>query len=220
MRRRAARSTPVTSPSRTRTLRARRRIQRIGAPISAGDRPAVATWYSNGWKTWWLRRSTSVTRTGLPRRVWAALSPPNPPPTITTCGVVTRTLRAPGSRLQARTYRNKVGRADEGESFRNVVSRRLHGLPARLSRLLQPGRHRPGRQGDPDRRFAGEPGDGRLHLREGPPVSRARLRRRSPAVPGGAEGAERKSALRARLVGAGTRPHYGADSGHQGAVGR
>ena len=29
-----------------------------------GERMPVATWYSSGWKRWWLRRSTSVTSTG------------------------------------------------------------------------------------------------------------------------------------------------------------
>ena len=41
--RRAAVSMAVTVPSTTRRLRWRRRIQRIGAAMSAGDRPAVAT---------------------------------------------------------------------------------------------------------------------------------------------------------------------------------
>ena len=35
--------------------------------MSAGESPAVATWYSSGWKRWWLRRSTSVTCSGARR---------------------------------------------------------------------------------------------------------------------------------------------------------
>ena len=41
-----------------------------------------------------------------------------------------------------------------------------------------------------DRRLDAEPGDRRLHLREGPALSRAGVRRRSTALPGGAEGTE------------------------------
>ena len=29
----------------------------MGELMSAGDSEAVATWYSSGWNTWWLRRS-------------------------------------------------------------------------------------------------------------------------------------------------------------------
>ena len=64
--------------------------------------------------------------------------------------------------------------------------------PARLPRLLQPRRHRAGRQGDDDRRLARQPGDGRLHLRQGPPVSRrastARIACCIPAVRKGPKG--------------------------------
>ena len=41
-------STPVTRPSSTRTLGKRPTIARIGVAISAGDSPAIATWYSSG----------------------------------------------------------------------------------------------------------------------------------------------------------------------------
>ena len=61
---RRSRSKPVTSTSSTRTLRARRRTWRNGGAIWPGDRMPVATWYSSGWKRWWLRRSSSVTSTG------------------------------------------------------------------------------------------------------------------------------------------------------------
>ena len=58
----------------------------MGEEMSPGDNPAVATWYRSGWKTWWLRRSTSRTSTGASFRARAALRPPKPPPTMTTLG--------------------------------------------------------------------------------------------------------------------------------------
>src|ERR1700751_2527301 len=63
------------------------KIDRIGAAISPGDSPAVATWYSNGWKVWWFLRSTMMIWTGSPSKPRAALRPPKPPPTITTRGI-------------------------------------------------------------------------------------------------------------------------------------
>src|SRR5512137_2904932 len=55
--------------------------------MSPGERPPVATWYNKGWKTWWLRRSISVTSTASRPRCLAASNPPNPPPMMTTpCG--------------------------------------------------------------------------------------------------------------------------------------
>ena len=54
-----------------------------------------------------------------------------------------------------------------------------------------------------DRRLARQPGDGWLHLREGPPLPRARVRRRSPAVPGRAQGT--RKATRASSASRGTR---------------
>jgi NADH dehydrogenase FAD-containing subunit len=59
-------------------------MARIGAAISAGDKAAVATWYSSGWNRWWLRRSITVTWTGASRSRFAAARPANPAPTITT----------------------------------------------------------------------------------------------------------------------------------------
>src|SRR5579859_5109849 len=54
--------------------------------MSAGLSCAMATWYSSGWNTWWLWRSTSVTSTpGLPPSSFAARRPAKPPPTIATC---------------------------------------------------------------------------------------------------------------------------------------
>src|SRR6185369_11061341 len=90
-----------TSPSSTVMFEAPRRMWRSGAAMSVAERPAVATWYSSGWKTWWFRRSSSVTRAGAPARAWAAVRPPKPPPTITTCGGTRRFYRrgpGPGSR--------------------------------------------------------------------------------------------------------------------------
>src|SRR3954451_22288181 len=45
---------------------------------------AAATWYSSGWNRWWLVRSTTVTSASAPSSPRVTLSPPNPPPTITT----------------------------------------------------------------------------------------------------------------------------------------
>src|SRR5258706_5240624 len=79
-------STACTVASSTRQFRCRRTISRIGAAMSAGFRPAVATWYRSGWNRWWFERSTSVTRTGARASARAAVSPPKPPPTIATWG--------------------------------------------------------------------------------------------------------------------------------------
>src|SRR5438552_7715064 len=62
------------------------KMPRTDWAMSEGFRPAVATWYSRGWNTWWLRRSTIVTSTGWRTRRVAAPMPPNPAPTITTRG--------------------------------------------------------------------------------------------------------------------------------------
>ena len=82
---RRSRSKPVTSTSSTRTLSAPAAgCWRSGGAIWPGDRMPVATWYSSGWKRWWLRRSRSVTSTGRLARNRQAGSPPKPPPTTTT----------------------------------------------------------------------------------------------------------------------------------------
>ena len=47
----------------------------MGEAISGAERPAVATWYSSGWKRWWLRRSTRVISTFSSRRPRAAARP-------------------------------------------------------------------------------------------------------------------------------------------------
>src|SRR4051794_8655438 len=52
--------------------------------MSSPSSPAVATWYSSGWKVWKLLLSTMVTSTGARRSARAAARPPNPAPTITT----------------------------------------------------------------------------------------------------------------------------------------
>src|SRR5207245_1337634 len=57
-----------------------------GTAISPAESPAVATWYSSGWKVWWFLRSTTVTRTGSLPSARAAFSPPNPAPSTSTCG--------------------------------------------------------------------------------------------------------------------------------------
>src|SRR4051812_5504378 len=59
-----------------------RRIVRMGELMSAGDSEAVATWYSSGWNTWWLRRSITVTSTGAAANALAAARPAEPPPTM------------------------------------------------------------------------------------------------------------------------------------------
>ena len=49
-------------------LRIVRSTWRSGGAIWPGESMPVATWYSSGWNRWWLRRSTSVTSTGLRAR--------------------------------------------------------------------------------------------------------------------------------------------------------
>jgi hypothetical protein len=49
-------------------------------------RLAVATWYSSGWKQWWLCLSSSSTLYGLPFEALDQLQPAKPPPTTTTSG--------------------------------------------------------------------------------------------------------------------------------------
>src|SRR5699024_5660998 len=53
---------------------------------SPGFRPAVATWYSNGWKVLYTLRSMRVTRTRTSRSASTACAPAKPPPRITTWG--------------------------------------------------------------------------------------------------------------------------------------
>ena len=92
------------------------------------------------------------------------------------------------ARLQANSIVPRASRARRpGVGRRNRVS-------ARLSGRLQPRRHRAARQGRRHRRLAQEPGHRRLHLREGPQVRRARLRPRSPALPGRPQGPQGRRA--------------------------
>ena len=58
--------------------------------MSPGFRPAVATWYSSGWKVLYACRSTSVMSTGARCSALTAERPPKPPPRMTTCGRVWR----------------------------------------------------------------------------------------------------------------------------------
>ncbi len=74
-------------------------------------------------------------------------------------------------------------------------------MPARLSGRVQPGRHRPARQGRRDRRLAQESGHRRLHLREGPQVRRARLRTRSAALSRRPQGPQGRGPVQARARG-------------------
>ena len=62
-------------------------MERIGAAISPGESPAVATWYRRGWNVWKFLRSMIVIFTGALARACAAFKPPKPAPTITTRGV-------------------------------------------------------------------------------------------------------------------------------------
>ena len=63
---------------------AARKMPPDGKAMSSASRPAVATWYSSGWKVWKLLASTSVTSTSDPARPLAARIPPNPEPMMTT----------------------------------------------------------------------------------------------------------------------------------------
>src|SRR5207247_354012 len=82
-----------------------------GQAMSEGLRPAVATWYSSGWNRWKLRRSTTVTSTGTRASACAAVSPPKPAPTISTCGRAARSEpyrdRLGAERLPARSGRER-----------------------------------------------------------------------------------------------------------------
>src|SRR3954451_8792334 len=60
-------------------------MPRTGRAMSDGANPAVATWYSSGWNTWWLRWSMIVTSTGSSARRVPAPIPPNPAPITTPC---------------------------------------------------------------------------------------------------------------------------------------
>ena len=57
-----------------------------------------------------------------------------------------------------------------------------HSVPARLPRCLQPGRHTAGWPYHEHRRIPAQHGDQRLHLRQGAPLHRARVRKRSSAA--------------------------------------
>src|SRR5690348_6940526 len=59
----------------------------MGAAISPGERPAVATWYRSGWNVWKFLRSMTVICTGALAKARAAFKPPKPAPTLTTRGV-------------------------------------------------------------------------------------------------------------------------------------
>src|SRR5690349_4041702 len=64
------------------------RMPRMGELICPGVKTDVATWYSRGWKRWWLVRSMRNTCAGACLRALAAASPPKPPPTMTIRGVL------------------------------------------------------------------------------------------------------------------------------------
>src|SRR5688572_29213054 len=70
-------------------------MARMDELMSAGESEAVATWYSSGWKTWWLRRSISVTSTGAALNALAAAMPAKPPPTMKTLGLGSVSMRLP-----------------------------------------------------------------------------------------------------------------------------
>src|SRR5260370_36173084 len=82
-----SRSNPVTSVISTSMFLCERRMERIGAAISPGESPAVATWYRRGWNVWEFLRSMIVILTGALAKACAAFKPPKPAPTITTRGV-------------------------------------------------------------------------------------------------------------------------------------
>src|SRR5690625_7137889 len=59
---------------------------------SPGFSPAVATWYSSGWKVLYTLRSIRVTRTRVSRRAVTACAPAKPPPRMITCGQLAPSL--------------------------------------------------------------------------------------------------------------------------------
>ena len=78
---------------------------------------------------------------------------------------------------------------------------RHHRLPARLSRCVHArcdGARRPRHE---DRRIDGQPHHQRLHLRQGAPLPRARLRRRSAALSGRPARRQGRGAVQARDLG-------------------
>ena len=116
----------------------------------------------------------------------AAASPANPPPMMITWG-----RRAISSILevhaQAWCRASGIHRHDR--------------LPARLSRCVHAGCHGARRPRHEDRRLEREPHHQRLHLRQGAPLPRARLRRRSHALSGRPARRERRGTVQARDVG-------------------
>src|SRR5690242_6831883 len=74
----------VTVPSSTWTLRCLRRIIRVGGASSPDGMLPVATWYSSGWHRWWVVLAIILMSTSARLRALAALSAPNPDPTMTT----------------------------------------------------------------------------------------------------------------------------------------
>ena len=71
----------ATSPDQVRS-----NVAAAGWAMSAAFRPAVATWYSSGWKVWKLWRSTRVTSHSVRRRPRSVHNPANPAPMMTTRG--------------------------------------------------------------------------------------------------------------------------------------
>src|SRR6185295_19048370 len=158
---RPAVSIAVASAIRTVTFFWRRRMWRMGIAMSAGFSAAVATWYSSGWKRWWLRRSRSVTWTEALRSARAAARPPNPPPMITTWGMsqITCATRAgKGGSTSRRKIdenpRNRGGGLPHGgrpggpAAERPVHRRRRHEQRPRLLRSSagEVAEHRPARE--------------------------------------------------------------------------
>ncbi|ETB03709.1 hypothetical protein O978_12435 [Mycobacterium avium subsp. paratuberculosis 10-5864] len=52
--------------------------------MSPSDTMPVATWYSSGWKRWWVVRAISLMSTLACLSFFAAFRPPNPDPMMTT----------------------------------------------------------------------------------------------------------------------------------------
>src|ERR1700751_1243699 len=74
----------VTLPSSTWTLRWLRSTTRVGGAISPSEMIPVATWYSNGWNGGGGVGSINLMATLASLTFFAALSPPNPDPMMTT----------------------------------------------------------------------------------------------------------------------------------------
>ena len=74
----------MTSPSSTVAFFWRASTSRVGGAISPSERIPVATWYSSGWKRWWVVFATIVTSTSALLSALVPNSPPKPEPITTT----------------------------------------------------------------------------------------------------------------------------------------